>query len=151
MDESTSPPEPGQPASETVEAIIAAPVETVWRLLARLERWPQWRKKVSRIRVDGPHQVGTRFVWISGRTKTISELKEVVFPERLAWSGRGFGLRALHTCELRAFNNFTHIRATESFEGPLAFLFPGLVKKKVAETLEEALAELKSEAEAASK
>lgn len=128
----------------TAEAIIAAPADAVWRLLSNLERWPQWKKDIQTIHVAGPHEAGTRFV-STGRRKTTSELREVVSSKRLVWSGRAFGFRVLHTYELKALNNFTHVRTTETFEGPLPSMFPRLMQKKVSKELEQCLADLKIE------
>ncbi len=128
----------------SAEAIFAAPADTVWRLLSSLERWPQWKKHIKRIHVAGPHKAGTRFV-STGRRTTTSELREVVSSKRLVWSGKAFGLRAVHTCELKALNNFTYVRTTETFEGPLPSIFPRLMQKKMSRELEQSLADLKLE------
>jgi uncharacterized protein YndB with AHSA1/START domain len=135
---------PQTPGEASAEAIIAAPAETVWRLLSSLDRWPQWKKSIKRIHVAGPNKEGTRFV-CTGRRTTTSELREVVSSKRLVWSGRAFGFRAVHTCELKALNNFTHVRTTETFEGPLPSIFPRLMQKKMSRELEQCLTDLKLE------
>ena len=73
------------PVGGAAEAYIEAPIETVWRVLSDLEKWPAWNNGVSKIRVGGPIEVGTSFEWVGGGFKIVSRLEEVEPPARIGW------------------------------------------------------------------
>jgi uncharacterized protein YndB with AHSA1/START domain len=135
------------PAVGSAEARIEAPIETVWGILSDLEKWPKWNKSVARIRVDGPIEAGTSFAWASGGVKVASRLEEVARPARIAWTGKMFGVRAVHVWNLVADGLGTKVRTEESFAGWLARLLPGLMKKTLANALAQGVADLKAAAE----
>jgi len=135
------------PAVGKAEAVIRAPIETVWGVLSGLERWPEWNRNIAWIRVEGPVRPGTRFVWKAGGSRISSRLEEVVPPNRIAWSGRMLGVRAVHVWDLAAEDGGTRVRTEESFEGPVAWLLRGLMRKVLARALEQGLNALKAEAE----
>ncbi len=135
------------PVVEVAGGFIKAPVETVWRILSDLENWPSWNKSVSKIRVNGPVIAGTSFAWVSGGSRIMSRLAEVIPLKRIVWTGKMFGIRAVHVWELNAEEGETHIHTEESFEGLAARLFRGFLKKVVAKTLNQGIASLRLEAE----
>jgi len=135
------------PACGAVDAFIAAPIDAVWGVLSGLERWPEWNRNVSWIRVDGPVRPGTRFVWKTGWSRIVSRLEDVAPPNRIAWSGRMLGIRAMHVWELRGEDGGTRVRTEESFEGLVAKLFRGYARKVLAKALDQGISSLKSEAE----
>ena len=134
------------PALAEAETCINAPVELVWQVHAAIESWPTWNRKVESVRMEGPLQPGTRFRWKSG-AKIVSILQEVTPNARICWTGSTFGVRAVHVWEFSGQNGTTHVRTEESFDGWLAKLFPGLMRKMLRETLEEAVVSLKTECE----
>ena len=135
------------PAVGSATALVEAPLENVWRILGDLANWPNWNKSVTKIRVDGQAEPGTTFVWKAGGSKIVSRLEQVTPPHRIAWSGKVFGIRAVHVWELAAEAGGTRVRTEESFEGPLARLFPGFARKTINRALAGAVSSLKSEAE----
>lgn len=135
------------PAVGAADAFIKSPIETVWKILSGLEAWPSWNKSVSKIRVNGPIQVGTSFVWVGGGSKIVSRLEEVDPPRRIVWSGKAFGIRAMHVWELKEKGEGTQVHTEESFEGPVARLFRGIVKKTLTKALDQGVSSLKAEAE----
>lgn len=135
------------PALGAAGIFIAAPIETVWGVLSGLDRWPEWNRNVAWIRVDGPVRPGTRFVWKAGWSRIASRLEDVAPPNRIAWSGRMPGIRAIHVWELRGEDGGTRVRTEESFEGLVARLFRGYARKVLAKALDQGLSSLKSEAE----
>lgn len=80
-----------------------------------------------------------------------SRLEEVDPPARIAWTGRMFGVRAVHVWELAAEGPGTRVRTRESFAGWLARLLPGTMRKALAKALEQGVAALKTEAESRSR
>jgi len=135
------------PATGIAEVFIQAPPEKVWRILSELEKWPSWNKSVSMIRVNGPLETGTSFEWTTGGSRIISRLKEVDPPRKIAWSGRMLGIRAIHVWELKAEGEGTRVRTEESFDGIVATLLRGLMKKTLAKALAQGTASLKAAAE----
>jgi len=135
------------PVVEAAEVDIEAPVEAVWRILADLEKWPAWNGGVSKIRVNGPIEVGTSFEWVGGGFKIVSRLEEVAPPARIGWTGKMLGIRAVHIWEFQAEGPGTRVRTEESFEGWPAALFRTAMRKTLKKTLDQGLAALKAEAE----
>ena len=97
--------------------------------------------------MEGPLQPGTTFRWKSGGSKIISVLQEVTPNVRIGWTGKTFGIRAVHVWEFKGLGGRTHVKTSESFDGWLAKLFPGLMRKMLRDALEEAIASLKTECE----
>jgi uncharacterized protein YndB with AHSA1/START domain len=137
------------PVSVLAEATIRAPAELVWATLTRLDKWPEWHHGVSRIRVDGGVEVGTRFDWTSGFFRIESQLVDVDFPEQFAWSGRTFGMHALRVWRLQSMEDRTQVVATESLTGLLPSAFPQLATRMLTHVVTESLLSLKAAAEAA--
>ena len=135
------------PVVEVAAGYIKAPVETVWRILSDLENWPSWNKSVSKIQVNDPVTPDTSFAWVAGDSRIMSRLEEVIPLKRIAWTGKMFGIRAVHVWELGAKERETHVHTEESFEGLVASLFRGSLKKLLAKTLNQGIASLKLEAE----
>ncbi len=135
------------PATGVAEVLIKAPIDTVWRILSDLEKWPSWNKSVSKIRVNGPLEAGTSFDWKAGGSRIVSRLEEVDPPQRIAWSGRMPGIRAIHVWELKAEDEGTRVHTEESFEGFIVGLLRGLMKKILAKALAQGTAALKAAAE----
>jgi len=135
------------PAVGVADAFIQAPNETVWGILSDLENWPKWNKSVSRIQVSGPIQVGTSFAWVGGGSRIVSRLEEVDPPKRIAWSGKTFGIQAMHVWELEEKGRGTQVHTEESFEGLVARLLRGFARKTLAKALDQGISSLKAEAE----
>jgi len=135
------------PAIKIAEIIIEAPVETVWGVLSDLDGWPSWNKGVSKIHVSGPVRAGTSFEWMAGGAKIKSRLEEVTAPKKIAWSGKMFGIRAIHVWELEGQAYGTKVHTEESFEGPVARLFRGFARRTLARALDQSTQALKAEAE----
>ena len=135
------------PAVGKAEALIEAPIGTVWGILSDLERWPTWNKGVSKIKVNGPVQAGTSFEWVGNGSKIVSRLEEVNPPQRIAWTGKTLGIRATHVWELTKKGTGTLVHTEESFEGLMARLFRGFARKTLAKALAQGITSLKTEAE----
>ena len=58
-----------------------------------------------------------------------------------------FGIRARHVGEVKDLDGSTHVKTVESFEGWLARLFPGLIRKMLRQALDGAIGSLKAEFE----
>jgi uncharacterized protein YndB with AHSA1/START domain len=133
--------------SASDELLIDAPPEVVWDVLATFEDWPSWNPDVKSMSIDGPVAPGTQFRWKAGPGTITSTLQEVDPPRLIAWTGRTFGVKAFHVWRLEPRDGRTFVHTEESFDGLIARLFRGRMRKTLAEGLESGLRHLKAEAE----
>ena len=99
------------------EIEIAADPETVWKVLATIDRWPEWDPSVRWVSLDGAVAKGTIFRWKSGRWKIISVIQNVKRARLMAWTGRMMGIRAVHAWRLEPSGLGTHVLNEESWDG----------------------------------
>jgi uncharacterized protein YndB with AHSA1/START domain len=135
------------PVQEGAQAEIAAPLELVWEVQSELARWPEWNPDITDVQLTGPLAPGSVFKWKAGGLRIVSELQEVNPPQRLAWTGRTLGIRAVHTWTFEETGGRTRVSTEESFEGWL----PGLLRRPLGQslrtTLEKGLSALAAECE----
>ena len=129
------------------ETEVAADRQVVWDVLAGIEDWPGWNPDVRSVSIEGAVSEGTRFRWKAGAGTITSTLERVEPPRRIAWSGRAFGLKALHIYALEARDGVTLVRTEESYDGAMAVLFRGRLQKVLDRALASGLRHLKAEAE----
>jgi uncharacterized protein YndB with AHSA1/START domain len=99
------------------EIEIAASPEAVWEVLTVFARWPSWNPDVKSMSVQGPVAPGTVFRWKAGPGTITSTIQRVEPPWQIAWSGRTFGIKAIHFWQLEPRGGKTFVRTEESFEG----------------------------------
>jgi hypothetical protein len=90
---------------------------------------------------------GSVFRWKAGPGTITSTLEHVEAPRRVAWSGKAFGLNAMHVYALEGRNGTTLVRTEESYDGLVARLFRARLQKTLDGVLESGLRHLKAEAE----
>ena len=139
--------EKSAPVVEASEIVIGAPPETVWDVLATIEGWPAWNPDVKWASVEGDVAEGTQFRWKSGPGTITSTLQRVERPRLIAWTGRTFGIDAVHVWRFEPRDGATLVRTEESFEGVVARLFRRPLRRTLAGALESGLRHLKAEAE----
>lgn len=136
------------PVVASYETFVDAPRSVVWTLQSDLETWPAWNPDVSSLQLNGPRAPGTEFRWKSGGLPIRSILQEVEPERRIGWTGRApLGIRAVHTWSFEPENGGTLVRTEESFDGLLAKLFAGPMRRMLEGALERGVAALKAEAE----
>ena len=135
------------PVFGTAEIDVAAPVETVWRVLTDLERWPSWNPDVTSMSVNGPLANGTVFRWKAGTRTIVSTIEQVDPPHVVAWSGKTLGVRATHVWHFEQQGETTHVRTQEALKGLVARVLHGSLQKTLDKALEDGLRNLKAEAE----
>lgn len=133
--------------SAALEADIDAPPGLVWHILTNIRTWPNWHPDVNKVQVSGQPGPGTRFRWSAGGARINSRIEEFVPTDSLVWSGRTFGLRAVHAWQVSVTPTGVRVRTEEQMTGILARLFPRFVQRALRASLERALAALKLEAE----
>jgi hypothetical protein len=135
------------PAKSTREIRVEAPLDVVWSLITDIDAWPRWNPAVSRAHLAGPFASGSVFRWKSGGSSIVSTLQVVERPRRVSWTGKTFGVAAVHVWDLEAVGMGVLIRTSESFAGWLVRLFPSTFQRLLDNALEEQLRALKVAAE----
>ena len=135
------------PATAAGELLISADPQTVFSVLADLERWPSWNPDVRSITVEGPVAAGTVFRWRAGPTKLTSTLQVVDPPREISWTGTTMRIRAIHVFRFEATEEGTLARSEESWTGVLPRLLTGYSRRTLATGITKVLAALKAEAE----
>jgi uncharacterized protein YndB with AHSA1/START domain len=147
MSESPTTIDRSAPVLGSGEIVIDAPAETVWDVLTAVEDWPSWNPDVKSVSIEGPVAPGTVFRWKSGPGTITSTLQELERPRLASWTGRTFGLRAVHVWRLEPQEGGTLVRTEETFDGALARLFRGRLQRRLDAALADGLRHLKAEAE----
>ena len=137
----------GAPAIASSEIEVAAPPEVVWDTLADFERWPRWNSDVKSLSIDGPVAEGTRFEWRTGPLSITSTLARVERPSLVAWTGRAFGIDAVHVWRFEPREGGTTVRTEESWAGPLPRILRGVARRALQKGLDDGMPQLKAEAE----
>jgi hypothetical protein len=132
------------------EIVLAASLGKVWDVLTSFERWPNWNRDVKSMSIDGPVAAGTRFRWKAGPGTITSTIVQVAPPRMIGWTGRTFGIKAIHFWHLEARNGETLVGTEESYDGLVARLFSGRLKKTLDDALADGLRYLKAEVERSS-
>jgi uncharacterized protein YndB with AHSA1/START domain len=135
------------PVVGSTQIEIAAPPEAAWDVLTAIERWPSWNPDVKEASVQGGIDEGTEFRWKAGPGTITSTIQQVEAPHRIVWTGKTFGIKAIHVHTLEARNGRTMVRSEESYDGLVARRFHGRLKKTLDDALRNGLERLKVETE----
>jgi uncharacterized protein YndB with AHSA1/START domain len=135
------------PVAAAGEIEIAADPEAVWDIMAAIDRWPSWNPDVKWASLDGGLAEGRRFRWRSGPGTITSTIRSVERPWLLAWTGKTFGVNAIHVWRLESRDGSTIVRTEESWEGLVARIFRGPMRKTLETAINAGLRYLKAEAE----
>jgi uncharacterized protein YndB with AHSA1/START domain len=135
------------PAIASSKIQVAAPPEVVWDVLADFGRWPQWNPEVKSLTIDGPVAEGTRFKWRTGPLTITSILREVRRPASVGWTGKAFGIDAVHVWRFEHHDGGALVRTEESWAGALPRILRGPMRKTLQRSLDEGMPALKAEAE----
>jgi uncharacterized protein YndB with AHSA1/START domain len=121
--------------------------EKVWAVLTNISQWAKWQTDISKPKLNGELKPNTNFVWTSGGA-TIHSILHTVEPfNRLGWTGKSFGLFAIHNWTITKANHQTQVAVDESMEGLLASLFKKAFNKNLDNGLQTWLNLLKKECE----
>jgi hypothetical protein len=135
------------PVVGTGEIEIDAPAQTVWDVLTAIDRWPAWNPDVKSVSMERPVAPGSVFRWKAGPGTITSTIQRVEPPRLIAWTGRTFGIKAIHFYKLEPRDGRTFVRSEESYDGLVARLLRGSLQKTLDTALADGLRYLKSEAE----
>lgn len=127
--------------------IINADSEKVWDILTNIDKWPNWQNYISKSILNGELEPGATFEWKSGWVKIHSTLHTVEPFINLGWTGKTFGLFAVHNWTLKQTNGQTRVSVDESMEGFFAKLLKGQFNKDLKKGMQNWLTLLKQECE----
>ncbi|NOT74169.1 MAG: polyketide cyclase/dehydrase [Cyclobacteriaceae bacterium] len=126
---------------------INASKAEVWNVMANIAQWPAWQKDIAKTKLNGPLKVGTTFDWKTGGAGIHSTLHTIEPGSQLGWTGKTFGLLAIHNWTLTEVDGKTQIFVEESMEGLLAGVFKKAFNKNLEKGMVSWLDFLKAECE----
>ncbi len=124
------------PARSPVHVVnrIDLPVapDIVWARLIRAADWPDWYANSAKVKIEGGGAdlfAGARFTWRTFGVDLVSEVKEFVPGERIAWLARASGVTAYHAWLFVPTQGGCHVVTEETQHGLVAridrLIFPG--------------------------
>jgi carbon monoxide dehydrogenase subunit G len=129
------------------EIEVSADPETVWAVISDLERWPSWNPEVKSLELEGDVAEGSVFRWKAGPGTITSTLRVVDRPRMIGWTGKTLGIGAVDIYRLEPKDTGTVVRTEESWDGLLARLLRGRMRKTLQGSIDAGLDRLKAEAE----
>jgi len=126
---------------------INANSKTVWAILTNIDNWATWQTDISKPKLNGMLKPETTFVWKSGGAKIHSILHTVKAHSQFGWTGKSFGMFAIHNWSLTDVDGKTTVEVDESMEGFLAGLFKKSFNKNLEKGVQKWLDLLKQECE----
>jgi len=127
--------------------IINASSEKVWAVMTNIDNWASWQTDISKSKLNGELQPETTFDWVSGGVKIRSTLHTVEPFKNFGWTGKAFGMFAIHNWTLRETNGETMVSVDESMEGFFAKLFKKSFNRNLEKGMQKWLDLLKQECE----
>jgi uncharacterized protein YndB with AHSA1/START domain len=127
---------------------INAPIEKVWAVLTNINTWAKWQAEIQNSKLQGELKVGATFHWKTGGVPIQSSLHTVEPFEHFGWTGKTFGMFAIHNWVLQNNNGQTVVRVEESMEGLLAQVFKKTFNKNLEKGMLYWLEALKTACEA---
>jgi hypothetical protein len=115
--------------------VINASSEKVWAVMTNINNWANWQTEISHATLNGPLQPASTFTWKTGGAKINSTLHTVEPFKNFGWTGKTFGMYAIHNWTLSEINGQTQVLVNESMEGFLA----SLLKKSFNKNLEKGM------------
>jgi len=135
------------PAKCSREIIINASCGKVWEVLTDIDKWTTWNTEISNVKLNGKLQPQTTFDWKSGGAKIHSTLHTIEPFNSFGWTGKTFGMFAIHNWTLTEKNGQTNVYVEESMEGFIAKLFQKSFNRNLDNGLQKWLELLKKESE----
>lgn len=126
---------------------INANSEKVWAIMTNIDNWATWQTDISKAKLNGELKPGTTFDWKTGGIKIHSTLHTVVPYKNFGWTGKTFGMFAIHNWTLTESNGQTKVSVEESMEGFFAKLLKKLFNKNLEKGMQNWLDLLKKECE----
>lgn len=126
---------------------INASREKVWQVITNINNWATWQTDISNPKLNGELKPESTIDWKTGGAKIHSTLHTVEPFKQFGWTGKTFGLFAIHNWTLTENNGQTIVSVEESMEGLLANLFKKSFNKNLEIGMQKWLDLLKQECE----
>lgn len=114
---------------------INANSEKVWQVMTNIDKWATWQTEISNPKLNGELKPKTTFDWKTGGAKIHSTLHTVEPFRQFGWTGKTFGMFAIHNWTLTEKDVKTTVNVDESMEG----FFAKLLKKSFNKNLEKGM------------
>lgn len=121
--------------------------EKVWNVLTDINHWVNWQTEIPKSKLNGKLAPNTTFDWKSGGVKIHSSIHTVAPFKQFGWTGKAFGMFAIHNWTLTEKDGKTNVCVEESMEGFLACLFKNSFNKNLEKGMQNWLHLLKQECE----
>lgn len=138
---------PNAPVKCSKSIVVHAEPAAVWKVLTHIDQWAAWQTDISKPVLNGPLTPGTTFDWKTGGAGIHSTLHTVELNKSLGWTGKTFGMYAVHNWTLTAVPGGTQVEVDETMDGLLAGLFKSSFNKNLARDMQHWLELLKTKAE----
>lgn len=139
--------EQSAPVSYSQSIEINASIQTIWKIMSDIENWPSWNEDIKSATLHGKLTAGATFTWKSGPGTITSTLEAVEEPYLIGWSGKLFGIKAVHIWKIESIKGKTTVTTEESWSGLFATLFRKSSKKTLIKAIDTGLNRLKAAAE----
>jgi uncharacterized protein YndB with AHSA1/START domain len=126
---------------------IAASSEKVWTVLTNINNWDNWQTDISKPKLNGELKPNSTFDWKSGGAKIHSTLHTVEPFQKIGWTGKTFGMFAIHNWIITEKDGNIEVSVEESLEGFFAKLLKNSFNKSLANGMQNWLDLLKKECE----
>lgn len=126
---------------------IKASSKEVWEILTSIDNWASWQTDISKAKLNGELTPGTTFDWKTGGVKIHSTIHTVELYDIFGWTGKAFGMFAIHNWTLTEKNGQTKVTVEESMEGFIVKLFKKAFNKNLETGMKNWLDLLKAECE----
>lgn len=126
---------------------INASSKRVWEVLTDINHWSSWQSEIKNPKINGALNPATTFDWKTGGAAIHSTLHAVVPEKAFGWTGKTFGMYAIHNWVLTVQDGRTIVTVDESMDGLLASVFKKTFNKNLEKGMLYWLEALKKEAE----
>lgn len=126
---------------------INASSEKVWAVMTNINNWANWQTDIRNPKLNGALKPETTFDWKTGGVTIHSTLHTVDPFKSFGWTGKTFGMFAIHNWILTETNGQIQVSVDESMEGVFAKLFKKSFNKNLEKGMQNWLDLLKQECE----
>ena len=130
-----------------LNAVIDAPLQTVWNLHTAVDQWPTWQKDITEAWLTGPFAVGNSFAWQTHGLSIVSTLGEVDAMRRTVWGGPAHDIDGVHVWTFEETAAGVAVQTTESWDGAPIAADPEGMRAALTSSLTAWLAALKATVE----
>lgn len=115
--------------------------------MTHIDNWAAWQTAISKPKLHGALEPETRFDWKTGGANIHSTLHTVQPFKYFGWTGKTFGMFAIHNWTLTETNGQTTVSVDESMEGFFATILKKSFNKNLAKAMQQWLDLLKQACE----